>query len=318
MDTLIQVSPLPEEACPAWLSLINSGLQDCPGFEPLVNLDYQRLWSGAQAMTGLTLAAERGEELVGAVSLIFGKHRGRLRDLVVQSDSRRCGIGTALIEAALDRLREQGLRLAEAQDWDAPSYQAFYDALGFRPARRYFFLRWDLTAPLPTLPLNHEVTVRQATLADLEEIADLYTRMYSPYWDWSRSGTLEQVRAKYRARFARRLSEKESDRVYLVAVLDDQLVGGITARTDQEYNQAQGVAVGSLNPGGVGVLPAYRRRGIGGRLLAEALALLRERGVRQATVWTFSYLKSKAPAVVLYQRAGATVARRSLGWEKPL
>jgi hypothetical protein len=40
--------------------------------------------------------------------------------------------------------------------------------------------------------------------------------------------------------------------------------------------------------------------------------------MRHATVWTFSYLESEAPAVVLYQQAGATVARRSLGWERPL
>jgi GNAT superfamily N-acetyltransferase len=240
-------------------------------------------------------------------------------------------VGTALVEAALDRFREQGARpattdrrprsgqrLAEAEDWDAPSYRAFYEALGFRPARRYLLLRWDLTARLPALPVNHEVAVRQATLLDVEEMADLYARMYSPYWDWSRDGTVEDVREAYRARFAQRLSEEESDRVYLVAVLRGQLVGGITARIDQATNQLKGVKLGSLNPGGVGVLPAYRERGIGARLVAEALALLRERGCRQATVWTFSYLESKAPAVVLYGRAGATVVRRSLGWEKPV
>ncbi len=318
MDIPLQSNPLPEEAGPAWLSLMNGGLRDCPGFEPLVVLDYQRMWGGDQARTGLTLAAKRGGELVGAVSLIFGKRRGRLHDLVVRPDARRCGTGTALLKAALARFRERGLRLAEAQDWDAPPYRAFYEALGFRPAQRYLYLRWDLTASLPVLPLNHEVTVRQATLANLEEIAALYARMYSPYWDWSRDGTLEEVREKYHARFTQRLSAEDSDRVYLVAVLEGRLVGGITARIDQEYNRAKDVALGSLNPGGVGVLPACRRRGIGSRLLAEALALLRERGMHQAAVWTFSYLESEAPAVVLYRQAGATVARRKLGWEKTL
>jgi len=106
--------------------------------------------------------------------------------------------------------------------------------------------------------------------------------------------------------------------VDLVAAMEDRLVGGTTARIDQEYNQAKSVALGSLNPGGVGVLPAYRRRRIGSRLLAEALALFRGRGMHQATVWTFSYLESETPDVVLYQRAGATVARRSLGWERAL
>jgi len=326
MGTRLQVRPLPAEAGPAWLSLMNRSLRDCPGFEPLIDLDYQRMWGGDRVRTGLTLAAEREGELVGAVSLIFDRHRGRLRDLVVRPDARRRGIGTALIGAALGRFREQSLhpsagsgqRLAEAQDWDVPPYRAFYEALGFCPARRYLLLRWHLTTPLPVLSLNHEVTVRQATLADLEEIADLYTHIYSPYWDWSRDDTLEKVREEYRAIFAQRLSAEDSDRVYLVAVLDGRLVGGITARIDQEYNRAKRVALGSLNPGGVGILPAYRRRGIGSRLLAEALVLLRERGVHQTTVWTFSYLDDETPAVMLYQQAGATVARQSLGWEKPL
>ena len=236
----------------------------------------------------------------------------------MRPDARRCGIGTALIEATLDRFRKQGQRLAEAQDWDALPYRAFYAALGFRPARRYLHLRWDLTTPLPALPLNHEVIVRPATLTDLEEVANLYARMYSPYWDWSRDGTPKEVREEYRAIFAQRLGVEDKDRVYLVAVLRGRLVGGITARIDQEYNRAKGVALGSLNPSGVGVLPAYRRRGIGSRLLAEALALFRGRGMHQATVWTFSYLENEAPAVVLYQRDGATVTRRKMGWEKAL
>jgi GNAT superfamily N-acetyltransferase len=324
MANPLQVGPLDAEAGLAWVQLMNSGLEDCPGFEPLIELDYQRLWGGDRARTGLTLAARRGGELLGAVSLIFGNHRSRLRDLVVRLDARRRGIGTTLVETALDRFRQRGLQpstgpgLAEAQDWDVPSYRAFYEALGFRPARRYLLLRWDLISPRPALPVNHEVTVRQATLQDLEKIADLYARMYSPYWNWSREGTVEDVREKYRARFAHRLSQEQSDRVYLVAVLAGQLVGGITARIDRAYSQFKGVALGSLNPGGMGILPAYRRRGIGSRLLAEALALLRERGMRHAAVWTFSYLESQAPAVTLYQRAGATVARRKLGWEKTL
>lgn len=324
MANPLHIGPLDPEAGSAWVQLMNSGLEDCPGFEPLNELDHQRLWSGDRMRTGLTLAATRGEELLGAVSLTFGKHRSRLRDLVVRPDARRRGVGTALIKAALDCLSQRGPHpptrpgLAEAQDWDAPSYRAVYEALGFRPTRRYLLLRWDLLAPPPALPVNHEVTVRQATLQDLESIADLYARMYSPYWDWSREGTVENVREEYWARFAQRLSQEQSDRIYLLAVLAGKLVGSITARIDPAYNQLKGVALGSLNPGGVGVLPAYRRRGIGSRLLAEALTLLHERGMRHATVWTFSYLERPTPAVALYRRAGATVARRKLGWEKPL
>jgi len=69
MGTRLQVRPLPAEAGPAWLSLMNRSLRDCPGFEPLIDLDYQRMWGGDRVRTGLTLAAEREGELVGAVSL---------------------------------------------------------------------------------------------------------------------------------------------------------------------------------------------------------------------------------------------------------
>ncbi len=109
MDIPLRISPLAEGVGLAWLSLMNSGLRDCPGFEPLVSLDYQRMWGGDRARAGLTLAAERGGELVGAVSLIFGTRRGRLRDLVVRPDARRCGTGTALVEAALDCGSGRGL-----------------------------------------------------------------------------------------------------------------------------------------------------------------------------------------------------------------
>jgi GNAT superfamily N-acetyltransferase len=305
-----QIRPLEKGMGYEWATLMNGGLQDCPGFEPVAELDYERLWSGEQVATGLTLGMWHGAEVLGAISVLFGRERGRLRDLVVRPDSRRGGRGMALVEAAVERLREQDLKLAEAQDWDAPSYRAFYATLGFRPVRRYLLLRWDLTTALPALPVNQKVSVRPAALADLEELADLYAQMYRPDWDWSREGTLDETRERYRTLFARRLGERDSGRVYLVAVWEGRLVGGITVRVDR--------ARGSLNPGGVGVLPAYRQHGIGSRLLAEALDTLRGRGMQEATVWTFSYLESETPAVALYRRSGAQVIRRSLGWERTL
>ena len=60
MANPLQVGPLDAEAGSAWVELMNSGLEDCPGFEPLIELDHQRLWGGDRARTGLTLAAAGG------------------------------------------------------------------------------------------------------------------------------------------------------------------------------------------------------------------------------------------------------------------
>lgn len=305
------IAPVGARKMPTWAALVNASLCDCPGFEPVSQDDCQRLWGGDRERTGLTLGAWRGEDLVGAISLLPGGYRGLLRDLAVRPDARRQGIGAALVEAAVARFHQESLALAEAQDWDAPSFRAFYLALGFQPVRRYLLLRWDLAGPMLSLQVNREVAVRPAALADLDELADLYAHMYRPYWDWKRDGTVPEVRETYRARFAERLAEPAADRVYLVAVQGGQLVGAVTARL-------AGEAKGSLNPGGVGVLPEHRRQGIGSRLVMEALTWLQQRAVQHVTVWTFSYLDREAPAVGLYRHCGAMVARESLGWEKAL
>lgn len=63
----------------------------------------------------LLLAAFEGDVVVGTVQLDRaggnGRHRAELRRLAVRADRRGTGIGRALVEAAVDRARELGLRL---------------------------------------------------------------------------------------------------------------------------------------------------------------------------------------------------------------
>lgn len=63
--------------------------------------------------------------------------------------------------------------------------------------------------------MNRDIVVRPAALADLDALADLYARMYRPYWDWSREPgeTDDDLREQYRMAFARRLGAEKSDRL---------------------------------------------------------------------------------------------------------
>lgn len=91
-----------------------------------------RLAPGERAL----LAAFDGDELVGAVQLDRaqagnGRHRGELRRLVVRSDRRGSGIGRALVEAAVEHARENGLTLLWLSTHQGTAAERFYEQLGW-------------------------------------------------------------------------------------------------------------------------------------------------------------------------------------------
>jgi len=59
---------------------------------------------------GLSFVAEAGSRLAGAVLGSFDGRRGYLHHLAVAPDSRRAGIGRALVARALEALRARGVR----------------------------------------------------------------------------------------------------------------------------------------------------------------------------------------------------------------
>ncbi len=60
---------------------------------------------------------------------------------------------------------------------------------------------------------------------------------------------------------------------------------------------------------GVAVLPGFRKRGIGSRLLLATLHWLKKSGVRFVTLEeeTFGFASQDTPAVILYKRLGGTI-----------
>ena len=82
------------------------------------------------------LAAEEGDELVGAV---LGTHDGRkgwINRLAVLPEHRGRGIGRALTDAVERRLREIGIEIVTCliEDWNEDS-MAFFERLGYLPHR---------------------------------------------------------------------------------------------------------------------------------------------------------------------------------------
>ena len=84
----------------------------------------------------LQLAALDGDSLVGAVQLTRsgagnGRHRGEIQRLVVRADARGKGVGRVLMEAAVERARELGLRLLWLTTHAGTDADRIYEHLGW-------------------------------------------------------------------------------------------------------------------------------------------------------------------------------------------
>ena len=85
------------------------------------------------------LAALDDGAVVGSVQLVRsaaenGRHRAEIQRLAVRSDRRGSGIGRALLEAAVRRARESGLRLLWLTTHEGTGADGFYEAAGWTRA----------------------------------------------------------------------------------------------------------------------------------------------------------------------------------------
>jgi ribosomal protein S18 acetylase RimI-like enzyme len=79
---------------------------------------------------------------------------------------------------------------------------------------------------------------------------------------------------------------------------------------------AEATGVREAYIGQVGTRRPWRRRGLGGLLLATALAAARSEGYAKATLVVDS--SNPTGAISLYERAGFAVEHRAVTWAKPV
>jgi ribosomal protein S18 acetylase RimI-like enzyme len=85
----------------------------------------------------LIFVAEEGNEIIGACQAGYDGHRGWLYGVAVYPQNRRQGIGTALVEAAIEALRESGCGKVNLQIRAGNTPVAeFYQTLGFVVEKR--------------------------------------------------------------------------------------------------------------------------------------------------------------------------------------
>lgn len=210
----------------------------------------------------------------------FDPRRYVLR-LGVDPERRRRGVGAVLWDRLAAELTERSAEVVGLWAGDATACQAFVSKRGFAEvARAYAQVLALASAPLPTRSLDERVTgtgVRVTTLAALRDA--LPAAALEAAWDLHSACRLEQgglgraTPQPFDEWLADNLAgEGALPDAYFVALDGARYVGVSAARRDGEDILRMGIT---------GVLPAYRRRGIGRLLKLRVHAWARTHGFRE-------------------------------------
>ncbi len=133
--TLVQVTPVPSSGLAGPLKLLEGSLR---GGEPLPEVFKGELREAVEAGNLEVLAAGSEGRMLGVAVLAYrlnissGAPFASLEDLYVRPESRRRGIGRALLEAAAERCKTRGVSYVEVQVEDDEAAK-FYSAMGYEP-----------------------------------------------------------------------------------------------------------------------------------------------------------------------------------------
>ena len=221
--------------------------------------------------------------------------------LAVAEAYRRQGVGTRLVEAAEEWARGRGAVLATVATYvgsylSVPFYlnRMRYDIQSLRFLKR-------LSQPLPPANPDPDVVIREERIGDGEGIAQCWLDMWRYYTPLNpelfRIPQEEGLAGWFESGIAERVRDADADGYRLVAEADGQIVGFLGASVakpwqDDHREVMRELSYTRLTIYVLAVVEAYRRQGIGTRLMATVEEWARGRGAVLATTDTYvgSYL----------------------------
>jgi mycothiol synthase len=257
---------------------------------------------------GDTMAAVAAHKEIIAFARVQDAEPVRVEGAVLPA-ARGRGLGRRLLEWAEERaasLQAGAVRIDVHEN--NPSKQALARAAGYEAVRWEYRMTRTVDEPLPEVPAAPPGLAPGPYAADFDEAVRMaHAEAFADHWGatppdeqrWSHSYT--GMRAF------------RPDVSWLV--LDD---GEVAAYVLSYFWEADSAVTGVREAfvGQLGVRPAWRRRGLGGLLLATALHSYRSAGYERAVLTVDS--ANATGALGLYERAGFAVRDTSVAWVKPL
>ncbi len=239
-----------------------------------------------------------------------GKEKsGFIRDFCILKAFRGSGVEERLLEAAVNEFKKHEVRLIRA--WtgvERTDRIRFLEKSGFKFAHRTIDMRISLADVPDSIGENTEVAIRSLETETNEDIVALNWLVNECFKEdpLHRPETVEETRRSLLDNPVLKWQE------HFFAVLDNKNIGYVSVGIDERYNVEHDVKTGFVS--GIGVLSAYRRRGIGTRLLLCGLRALRAKGMTSASLDTADTNPTRA--VTLYEKVGFKVLQEYVTYAK--
>ncbi len=224
-------------------------------------------------------------------------------------EQRGKGIGGALLRWSQQRIRE----IATDEQHDGPvtfatnvsSTEREADALiqheGYVAVRRLSDMVLEPLTPSPVAPLPPELARRPLDESRYRAIYDAWKDAFADLWTSTPASEED-----YQEFIADNIDVPSFDpALWQVACADDQVVGFVASRIRK--------GIGTIPE--VAVRKAWQRRGIARSLLADALNVLYDRGIRQVRLFTDA--ENEQGARALYEHFGFREVKQHIFYRKP-
>jgi ribosomal protein S18 acetylase RimI-like enzyme len=229
-----------------------------------------------------------------------GEKRGFIRDFCVLPPFRGSEVEEKLLDAAVNEFEKRGVKRMRA--WTGVGRTdriRFLEKSGFTFSNRTIDMRISLADVPINMRENMEVAIRRLS-SELDEDVEALNWLDNECF---KDDPLHVPRTVEETRKALLDDPVLKWREFFFAVFDSRDVGYIGVGIDERYNAEHNVKTGYIN--GIGVLAAYRRRGIGTRLLLHGLKRLKEKGMTSVSLDTEDTNPTRA--ITLYEKVGFKV-----------
>lgn len=298
-----------------FVSIFNAAFGDYDDIRTMTLEEMKKMEESPSFNTDGMFIAEWNEETAGMVNAHIDKLRkeqkGFVQWLGVLPKFRGKGIAKKLVEKALENLKQRGMKLAETwAQTDREGCVHIFESFGFKVSRLTSLMRRSLENISYNIAENNEATIRDMQIEDEEDVKLLNwldNETFKEHFNF-RPRTLEET--KYS------LFESPWFKVqrWFFAVLENQQAGFAGLGIDEGLNTEKNMKWGWVLD--IGVLKAYRLKGIGTRLMLHLMQSLKARGMEEALL----YVDDMNPtnAIKLYEKLGFKVMRKNIVYQLPL
>ncbi len=238
-----------------------------------------------------------------------GEKRGFIRDFCVLQAFRGGEVEERLLGAAVNKFKKHQVSFIRA--WTGVKRIdriRFLEKSGFKFASRTIDMRISLADVPASMGEDTEVAIKPVKSEVYEDIVALNWLVNECFKEdpLHRPETVEETRRMLLNNPILKWQE------HFFAVYDDKNVGYIGVGIDERYNVEHDVKTGFVS--GIGVLSAYRRRGIGTNLVLHGMKALKAKGMTSASLDTEDTNPTRA--ITMYEKVGFQVLQEYVTYVK--